>query len=681
MNNAVNSQHKVVFYVVLLVLWLGMGFESVLAGEGGGPISYGDTVKGIIDDEGYYHNWWFEGNAGDVVSISTYAPASDGDLDTILELWYYSGEYEILKEDDDSGGGDNGTDSAIISFSLPYDGEYEISVSRFDYGEGTTNGMYYLFLDLESYGSDSGSNFSSEESAQTQRNQYTPVDYWLPSFISDDCPTGGFCLKADTFKWASNKITYCIASTSGTEVFTMNHRFDIFGGTVTNANIQTMAREAIRYWEDLINFDFTEDTSCDFSNIIIGWVNVSTLQSIVGSSSAHPLGVATKSGSKTNQQIVYINMDDYDWDRDSSTSNWDLANTLAHEIGHALGVMHDEYYGTLMYPSSPAYTRLSSNLLGTDAQNQLADIYPEWTPWTNTRQGVNMRVFETVTDRSSFVSVDYPEGASNLHVLCAVHGYIPVTDFNDDADAGWSCTWEFDNSNQKANFTLTPTNMDPNGGSIMATAIVFDADVFTIPAEYYFVAESEGSFSGNIKIHPTTYYDEINGGEYGELDLSWIPNDAIPVITITEYYTGGDDDFSFWVDVVNVGTSNPYIDAYGWEGRGSSWIAGYITFLQPANSNARVATCFTSGGNDINQGYTFPGGSCTDSYIEPNMNTVAFPSLIGYATNKEDYYSAMMTLGLADQSGGGLSLNGTMQIFNGDNSSSAQFQVLILQSR
>ena len=676
MSDKKDRSSQVIIKTIVLLLFIGLiltGKQSVLADEGGGWISYGEMISGVIDSGNYTDHWHFYGNEGDVITAVASATSSAGNLDTFIDFWYKGSDWEWLTSDDDSGGGDNGTDAALYSYYLPYDGEYVVSVSRFDKEDGDTSGVYYLMLELSS----SSSSTDSNSGQGSQRNLYTPDDIWEPSHISESCPAGGFCLKADTFKWSFNNLDYCVADNTGTWVTANGHGFYIYGGTVTSANLLTMTREAVAYWEGTTAFDFRETTNCGAAEIVIGWGQIGDMQAVSNDNSVHPLGFAISINQSPKQFLIVMNMDDFSWDRSSSNNNFDAANTLAHEIGHTMGIGHDEFHGTLMYPSNPSQTRLSSNGLGTDTENQLADMYPSWVAWSNTRRGVNMQVFETTSSNASSVSVAYPEGASNLLALCAVHGYFPLGN-DPDPDAGWSCNWQWDQNNQAAHFTLTPSNMNQSGGSLLATAIVLDTDLFMVPANYYFVAESEGSFGGHIKIHPTTYYDQIYGGEFGELDVSWISDDAIPVVTITEYYSSGDDDFSYWVDV---NMNNDYVDAYGWEGNENSYVAGFITFIQPADNDRRVASCFVGGENDISHTYEFPAGACTTSFLEQNWNTAAFPSLIGYSTNENDYYAAWLNLDLVNRGNGGIGLNGHMQIQQGDNDSYASYEVVIFQSK
>ena len=58
---------------------------------------------------------------------------ASGDFDTFLRL--IDGQFRKLAEDDDTGGGANGTDSRIV-FTPKADGEYHIVATSFDGGTG-----------------------------------------------------------------------------------------------------------------------------------------------------------------------------------------------------------------------------------------------------------------------------------------------------------------------------------------------------------------------------------------------------------------------------------------------------------------------------------------------------------------------------------------------------------------
>jgi hypothetical protein len=86
------------------------------------------TAKLEPDDR---HYWLFEGQAGDVVTISMIG--LDEDMDTYLELFAPDGEQVMV--DDDSGGDSN---AAILDFELPSTGTYRIvarGYSSVDAGE------------------------------------------------------------------------------------------------------------------------------------------------------------------------------------------------------------------------------------------------------------------------------------------------------------------------------------------------------------------------------------------------------------------------------------------------------------------------------------------------------------------------------------------------------------------
>ncbi len=120
--------------------------EAIGDGVGDGfALSYGDSTDGTITDTSL-DSYTFEGSGGDTITIQAEAtnPASP---DQDLQLTLYRAEGEFLTSDDDSGEsmGLGDRDPAIISFTLPADGEYRIEVdSLFD-----TSGDYTISLELD----------------------------------------------------------------------------------------------------------------------------------------------------------------------------------------------------------------------------------------------------------------------------------------------------------------------------------------------------------------------------------------------------------------------------------------------------------------------------------------------------------------------------------------------------
>lgn len=80
-----------------------------------GTLAYDDSVSAALELHTRHH-WLFDGEEGDVVSISM-----SGELDVYLELFAPDGVR--VAADDDSGGG---SDAAIVGFELPLSGTYRI---------------------------------------------------------------------------------------------------------------------------------------------------------------------------------------------------------------------------------------------------------------------------------------------------------------------------------------------------------------------------------------------------------------------------------------------------------------------------------------------------------------------------------------------------------------------------
>ncbi len=101
-----------------------------LATTGGGTIALGGSVTGTLGTLFEAHNWVFEGQAGQTVTIRVNAV---GDTDPRVKLLDPSGS--VIAEDDDSGGGLNARLTAV----LPLGGTYTIRVDVYVPGEYTAS--------------------------------------------------------------------------------------------------------------------------------------------------------------------------------------------------------------------------------------------------------------------------------------------------------------------------------------------------------------------------------------------------------------------------------------------------------------------------------------------------------------------------------------------------------------
>ncbi len=92
-----------------------------------GTLTYGETMSATLES-GTRHHWLFEGEEGDVVTISM--TAVGGDMDAYLELFAPDGVRVMT--DDDSGGDAN---AEISTFELPLSGTYRIIARGYDDGD------------------------------------------------------------------------------------------------------------------------------------------------------------------------------------------------------------------------------------------------------------------------------------------------------------------------------------------------------------------------------------------------------------------------------------------------------------------------------------------------------------------------------------------------------------------
>ncbi|MCL4877368.1 MAG: pre-peptidase C-terminal domain-containing protein [Anaerolineae bacterium] len=106
---------------------------------GQNTITYGESVRGVINATAPSYSFQFRGSAGDSVIITM--SRAGGDLDSYLYLLDTAG---ITIAEDDSSGGING--DARVAVSLPADGTYNVLATRRGQDAGTTAGTFLLEL-------------------------------------------------------------------------------------------------------------------------------------------------------------------------------------------------------------------------------------------------------------------------------------------------------------------------------------------------------------------------------------------------------------------------------------------------------------------------------------------------------------------------------------------------------
>lgn len=106
-------------------------------------IAFNTPVSGSITNRIIERTYTFEGQAGDVVSISVIAEGFDG-VDANLTLFGPEGEFLVTNDDRDLFGGD--LNPLISNFELPTTGTYTVVVGRYLGEDGTSTGDFTLTL-------------------------------------------------------------------------------------------------------------------------------------------------------------------------------------------------------------------------------------------------------------------------------------------------------------------------------------------------------------------------------------------------------------------------------------------------------------------------------------------------------------------------------------------------------
>ncbi len=108
------------------------------------PIRYGETLRGILDNQRFLAYYAFTGKHGESVLIEM--AASSGTLDAALYLYLYQDNQPVLIASNDNLSSESR--DAAIRAELTADGDYLIVASRAGAAQGSTQGAYQISLSL-----------------------------------------------------------------------------------------------------------------------------------------------------------------------------------------------------------------------------------------------------------------------------------------------------------------------------------------------------------------------------------------------------------------------------------------------------------------------------------------------------------------------------------------------------
>jgi len=375
---------------------------------------------------------------------------------------------------------------------------------------------------------------------------------------------------------------------------------------------------------------------CDIkTNIVLGWItNLSseTLSSTWLNAFTKDQQIVIALNYGTNKVVTNPSDDSYfHWEPLlPDNAGFDGSLVMAHEIGHAIGLGHDQQESTLMFPNGkPAITYSDNYPLRQDSINQLASKYPElaMSPFGLDYQKIGISG-DYLTSENGQMAVKYvnlPDGLkdrpNDVLAACSVVGYLP----NGDDDLSFNCWWAPSNApNGSIPFYLQTSNS--NQSTVIAYAIVWDRSVYPILDSISFTMNAEfiwvNDINGVVTQYPLPYTHRFKQPFFL----------AQPVALVNRYETFGSKDFG-WRIFYTPDESVTFSTAYNLH-PGDAYIQGWIPILgwtgdgtaltNVHNVNARIDWAF----NPIcgNQ-----GNNLTDSGLDIwEANTSAFVSLIYY---------------------------------------------------